>query len=928
MNEMVDRTRLPARLFLELQNADELIEETDDDTFVPSYCVQIPRLLLTPTRVSVIGFEVEMSNRVVRKFVEDYSFRPESFCRVSIGDENGDKLFSSELSGDVSNRIEKTLLEGIEANGVRYQFLAYSSSQLKEASVWMVRVENRWTIPQMREWMGDFSCCKTPSKYAARMGQCFSTTFQAQAASEKKKGVFDRREGLLRVSDRLPDVVIRKQGDVLCHSDGTGVINTDILRTVVEGLPFAPKDSSQVSIIQVRIGGAKGTLTGWNLQDLNKITRVAHPVGFDVYLRPSMVKFKAPYRHLEVVKIGARTPYYLNRHVILLLNASGVSIDTFCEMQRTMLDDLNMLLIDRDRAMDLLPSLGGADSTLTSTLMHMINSGLSPSEEPFLYSCLHAIRAYHLTNLRKKARIFVEKGVVLMAGLDESGLLPDGCVFLQLQRSCGSSETDANASSKDPNHFAPILGPVMVTKHPALHPGDVRMLLAVDIPELRGHKNVLLFSQRGSDRPEADKMSGSDLDGDEFAITWDTRLFLAEWNRCVHRDSDIWVSTNGATISATRDMARSTATLQASNRSPGSYQPAVQIEKPPDDVFSNQQLVKYMLYFAKNDNIGRIANLWLDHAAKDGATSLSCVNLAHWCSIAVDFPKSGIPAVVPKELYIQEARAHWRGLKGVLSYHDDGVIGRLYDAVDVNPMEAHKGLAGRSRDQYGQILCFVKASQDELRAELYHHELPARLGFRSSGNEDEDASLRFAKAQLQEYNDDLFTLMNKYKLHSEGELLTGLMRKYHRLNKRRRHAVSEELRRSCREMRQNYRETFFLQVWSFVRHYEQDAADEAIPSRSCGHDSEDEDSLSDEERSELVNYLAKVTTEKTGYFDARDSMDIPVIQDCARRLAAAYYMVTYGPGQSRLGKREQTQALFSFPWIVADVIASGIQSFE
>jgi RNA-dependent RNA polymerase len=571
--------------------------------------------------------------------------------------------------------------------------------------------------------------------------------------------------------------------------------------------------------------------------------------------------------------------------------------------------------------MDLLPSLGGADSTLTSTLMHMINSGFSPSGEPFLYSCLHAIRAYHLTNLRKKARIFVEKGVVLMAGLDETGLLPEGCVFLQPRRSRGSPETDTDVSSKHLDHFAPILGPVMITKHPALHPGDVRMLLAVDIPELRDHKNVLLFSQRGSDRPEADKMSGSDLDGDEFAITWDTRLFLGEWNRCIPRDSNIWVSTNGAAISSTHDMERATAILQASNHSPGSYEAAVPIRQPPDDVFSNQQLVKYMVYFAKNDNIGRIANLWLDYAARDGATSLSCIKLAHWCSIAVDFPKSGIPAVIPKDLYIQGARANWRELKGLRSYHDEGVIGRLYDAVDVNPTEAHEGLAGRSRDRYGQILCFVKDGQDELRAALYRHELPARLGFRSSGNE--DALLRFARAQRREYNDDLFTLMNKYKLHSEGELLTGLMRKYHRLNKRRRHAVSEELRRSCREMRQNYREAFFLQVWSFVRgeasHADQDAADEA---------SDDEDSLSDEERNELVKYLAKVTTEKIGYLEARDAMDIPVIQDYARRLAAAYYMVTYGPGQSRLGRREQTQALFSFPWLVADVIASGLHSFE
>jgi hypothetical protein len=43
------------------------------------------------------------------------------------------------------------------------------------------------------------------------------------------------------------------------------------------------------------------------------------------------------------------------------------------------------------------------------------------------------------------------------------------------------------------------------------------MLTAVNVPELRDKKNVILFSRHG-DRPEADKMSGSDLDGDQFAM--------------------------------------------------------------------------------------------------------------------------------------------------------------------------------------------------------------------------------------------------------------------------------------------------------------------------------------------------------------------------------------------------------------------------
>jgi RNA-dependent RNA polymerase len=49
--------------------------------------------------------------------------------------------------------------------------------------------------------------------------------------------------------------------------------------------------------------------------------------------------------------------------------------------------------------------------------------------------------------------------------------------------------------------FRVISGPVLVTKHPVTHPGDVRILTAVDTPAARSylghHKNELVFSVRG-----------------------------------------------------------------------------------------------------------------------------------------------------------------------------------------------------------------------------------------------------------------------------------------------------------------------------------------------------------------------------------------------------------------------------------------------
>ena len=68
-----------------------------------------------------------------------------------------------------------------------------------------------------------------------------------------------------------------------------------------------------------------------------------------------------------------------------------------------------------------------------------------------------------------------------------------------------------------------ITGNSLVTRNPCTHPGDIRKLKCVDRPELRHLYNVVVFSSKGF-RPQQDKMSGGDLDGDQFMVCWDKKL--------------------------------------------------------------------------------------------------------------------------------------------------------------------------------------------------------------------------------------------------------------------------------------------------------------------------------------------------------------------------------------------------------------------
>jgi hypothetical protein len=92
----------------------------------------------------------------------------------------------------------------------------------------------------------------------------------------------------------------------------------------------------------------------------------------------------------------------------------------------------------------------------------------------------------------------------------DSRVLPQGTCFLRT----------------GPGDGVAIEGPVLVGRSPSYAVGDIRCLTAVALPDscpASRLKDCLLFSCDG-ERPDSDKMSGGDLDGDEYFVVWEPRL--------------------------------------------------------------------------------------------------------------------------------------------------------------------------------------------------------------------------------------------------------------------------------------------------------------------------------------------------------------------------------------------------------------------
>ena len=60
------------------------------------------------------------------------------------------------------------------------------------------------------------------------------------------------------------------------------------------------------------------------------------------------------------------------------------------------------------------------------------------------------------------------------------------------------------------NEKVVLRGPVVVTRNPCLHPGDVRKLEAVDAPGLSHLVDCIVFPRHGS-RPHPNEMAGNGL---------------------------------------------------------------------------------------------------------------------------------------------------------------------------------------------------------------------------------------------------------------------------------------------------------------------------------------------------------------------------------------------------------------------------------
>jgi RNA-dependent RNA polymerase len=186
-------------------------------------------VIITPSRMLLEGPRPVQSNRVIRHYHNHDPSLVERFLRVEFCDEDH-LAYRWDRDVDVEwflqRRVGGVLRNGLEVAGRSFQFLAYSTSSLREHAVWFVSpfhdpVEGFVDAESIRAQLGDFSkLLRTPSRYAARIAQAFTSTDPSVKLRrdqwEEQDELGPHTDGVGTISQELADMIWKEK----CRATG------------------------------------------------------------------------------------------------------------------------------------------------------------------------------------------------------------------------------------------------------------------------------------------------------------------------------------------------------------------------------------------------------------------------------------------------------------------------------------------------------------------------------------------------------------------------------------------------------------------------------------------------------------------------------------------------------------------------------------
>ncbi|KAK6824595.1 hypothetical protein PG987_012089 [Apiospora arundinis] len=570
--------------------AAEFVSERARDNLTWVYRAQV-----SSTGVTFHGPELEAKNRILRRFPDHVEY----FLRVQFSDEDGQNLrFNPKASNDeIYKRFKEVFKQGVAIGGRHYSFLGFSHSSLRSHSAWFmasfVFEHTLQTYFTVISHLGKFNHIYSPARCAARIGQAFSET--PFALDLTANGVTDHM---------ISDITrIDSKGNEHVFTDGVGKISQEVMNMLQETMP---QRKSFPTCFQLRWGGAKGMVA--------LDTRLT---GRKMLIRPSMVKFETDDKdNLEICDSANKPiPLVLNRQMIKIMEDMKVPNEFFFKQQNRELNRLSLITAHTSNTVEFLRRQKiGEQVRFWQLIQWLDRNEIDYKRDRFLSSIVEAVVLRELRLLKHKSRIPIQEGVTLFGICDETAFLEEDQVFITFNK---SESVRVDFMDLDQRQM-------LVTRSPAMHPGDIQVVTNVIPPDdhpLRSLQNCIIFSQKGR-RDLPSQLSGGDLDGDIFSVIWDEGAI----------NEDILT-----------------------------FEPAEYPRVAPYNIgreVEREDMTEFFVQFMATDQLGLLANKHMVLADQKDAGTVAdeCKALAEMASTAVDYSKTGIPVDMTKLRSIRSNR--------------------------------------------------------------------------------------------------------------------------------------------------------------------------------------------------------------------------------------------------------------------------------
>jgi len=360
--------------------------------------------------------------------------------------------------------------------------------------------------------------------------------------------------------------------------------------------------------LQIRYKGAKGM-----------VALDSRLQGKRLMLRANMEKFGgSDAQTLEICGAAFRPlPMVLNRQFIKIFEDLGISMDVFLDLQNHEVGKLRRMLTSAVNTATLLETLEMSKAPRLPELLNELDEvGIDYQGDQFLSGVVEMVVVSRLQDIKYRGRITVEQGLTLYGIMDETGYLQEGEIYVVSEKGPEGGRVEL------------IKDNVVITRSPAMHPGDIQVVNAVSVPDhspLKELMNVVVFSQHG-DRDLPSCLSGGDLDGDIYNVVWDPRL------------------------------------VPETVCTPADYPKVTPVEL--DREVTAKDMSGFFVRFMETDLLGMLSNRHMQLADQkpNGSFDAVCIKLAQLASTAVDYSKTGIPVDIEQcpraDRYLPDFMAH------------------------------------------------------------------------------------------------------------------------------------------------------------------------------------------------------------------------------------------------------------------------------